>query len=389
MNEIIKKDGEFIMHTYNRFGVVLDKGKNATVYDDSGRELIDFGSGIGVNSLGYCNDGWINAVTTQLNALHHASNLYYTVPAVMLAEKLCLATHMDKALLCNSGAEANEAAIKLARKYSHDKYGDGRNKILSLKNSFHGRTMATLTATGQEVFHQHFFPFLEGHIYAETNIESIEKSIDKSVCAVMIEMIQGEGGVVPLDNSFVHKINETCKERDILLIVDEVQTGIARTGKLLCYEWYGIEPDIVTLAKGLGGGLPIGACLSGNKCALTFGFGDHGTTFGGNPVVAAGANYILDTVNNDEFLNCVIKKSNYIINQLNNIPNVTGVTGKGLMLGISIKDGLSSRQAAENALNNGLMVLTAKNKIRLLPPLTITYEEIDKGLHILEEVLNY
>lgn len=389
MNGIIKKDGEFIMHTYNRFGVVLDKGKNATVYDDSGNEIIDFGSGIGVNTLGYCNEGWINAVTNQLNALQHASNLYFTKPAAMLAEKLCLAAHMDKAMLCNSGAEANEAAIKLARKYSHDKYGNGRNKIISLINSFHGRTMATLTATGQDVFHQHFFPFLDGHIYAEANIESFEKAMDDSVCAVMIEMIQGEGGVVPLDDSFVQNLNNICKERDILLIVDEVQTGIARTGKFLCYEWYGIEPDIVTLAKGLGGGLPIGACISGSKCSMTFGVGDHGTTFGGNPVVAAGANYIMDTVNNDKFLNDVIEKGNYIIKKLNDMPNITSVTGKGLMLGISIKDGLLSRQAAENALKNGLMVLTAKNKIRLLPPLTITYKEIDKGLCILKKVLNY
>lgn len=388
MSDTTIKDNAYIMRTYNRFDVVLDRGHNATVYDENGKKYIDFGSGIGVNSLGYCNKGWTEAVTYQLNKLQHASNLYYTKPAASLAAKLCDISHMTNVLLCNSGAEANETAIKLARKYSHDKYGAGRNKIISLLNSFHGRTMAALTATGQEVFHQHYFPFLEGHIYSEANIDSIKSICDQSVCAVMIEMIQGEGGVLPLSAEFVAELHKFCKDNDILLIVDEVQTGIARTGKFLCHEWYGIAPDIITLAKGLGGGLPIGACMSGKKCANTFNYGDHGTTFGGNPVIAAGAEYIIDTVSDVQFLKELMIKSDYMIAALRKIDGITEITGKGLMLGAALKDGISARAIAEKALVNGLIVLTAKNKLRFLPPLTINYEELDEGLNILDKILD-
>lgn len=388
MSDTLIKDNAYIMRTYNRFNVVLDKGCNATVYDENGKKYIDFGSGIGVNSLGYCDKGWTEAVTNQLNKLQHTSNLYYNKRAASLAAKLCDISHMTNVLFCNSGAEANETAIKLARKYSHDKYGGGRNKIISLVNSFHGRTMAALTATGQEVFHQHFFPFLEGHMYAEANIDSVKSICDKSVCAVLIEIIQGEGGVMPLDAEFVNKLHKLCNDNDILLIVDEVQTGIARTGKFLCHEWYGITPDIITLAKGLGGGLPIGACMSGSKCAGTFNYGDHGTTFGGNPVIAAGAEYIIDTVANVQFLKEIIKKSDYLIAALGKIDGIVEITGKGLMLGAALKDGISARTVAENALECGLIVLTAKNKLRFLPPLTISYEELEEGLGILGKVLN-
>lgn len=385
---IINNDKQFIMNTYNRYGVVLEQGKGARVSDIDGKSYIDFGSGIGVNSLGYCDDGWVDAVSAQLGKLQHTSNLYYSQPCVDLAKKLVNATHADKAMFSNSGAEANEAAIKLARKYSYDKYGIGRDKILSLNKSFHGRTIATLSATGQDAFHQYYYPFVQSHEYADPTQDAVTAKLDSSYCAVMIELIQGEGGVNCLEENFVKWLAAECNSRDILLIVDEVQTGIARSGMLLCSSWYGIEPDITTLAKGLGGGLPIGTCLAGKSCSNVFNFGDHGTTFGGNLAVAAGANYIMDTVNSAEFLNGVNERGEYIRTALSGISAVKGISGKGLMLGIELTDNLFARDVANAALEQGLLVLTAKEKIRLLPPLNIDYAELEQGLAILTKVLN-
>ena len=376
------------MPTYGRFPVVLEQGNNATVYDDQGREYIDFGSGIGVNALGYADPGFVQAVTAQLAKLQHASNLYYTAPQAELAENLCRLSGFDKVFFGNSGAEANECAIKAARKYSFDTYGGQRNQIITLVNSFHGRTVTTLAATGQDAFHNYFFPFTEGFAYAKANdFAALSAMVNQNTCAIMMEMIQGEGGVVPLDKDFVCKVAELCKEKDILLICDEVQTGVARTGSFFAFEQYGIQPDLVTLAKGLGGGLPIGACLCGQKLADTMTGGTHGSTFGGNPVSCAGAVEILKRID-EAFLDEVRQKGIYITDRVRKMPCVTGVTGRGLMLGVSLKEGLTSGQIVKEALEAGLMLLTAKAKVRMLPPLTISDEEINKGLDILEKVLS-
>ena len=311
--EIKKKDSEYIMHTYGRFDIVLDHGKGATLWDADGKEYVDLTSGIGVNSLGHGNEKIVGAITKQAEKLMHASNLYYTEPMVSAAEKLVTATGMGKIFFANSGAEANEGAIKVARKYSFDKYGAGRNKIVTLIQSFHGRTVTTLKATGQDKFHQYFFPFTEGFDYAAANdIEDMKRKIDDTTCAVMMEMIQGEGGVLPLDKEFVQATAEICKEKDILLLIDEVQTGIGRTGSLFCYEQYGVQPNIISMAKGLGGGVPIGAVMADKKCQDVLGAGTHGTTFGGNPLCCAAANTVLDIVNKPEFLKSVQEKGEYL-----------------------------------------------------------------------------
>ena len=283
--EIKNDEQEFMMHAYGRFNTALVSGKGATAYDSEGKEYIDFTSGIGVNSLGYCDEGWTNAVAKQAATLQHISNLYYSPLQTELSKKLCALSGMKRVFLCNSGAEANECAIKIARKYSFDKYGSGRQKIVTLVNSFHGRTVTTLAATGQDVFHNYFFPFTEGFVYAEANnTDSLKSCIDDEVCGIFIELVQGEGGVMPLEQSYVDEIAAVCREKDILLMVDEVQTGVSRTGTFYCYQGYGIEPDIVTSAKGLGGGLPIGACLCSEKAQDVIVPGTHGTTFGGNPI---------------------------------------------------------------------------------------------------------
>lgn len=378
--DLKEKDKEYIINSYARYDSVLMRGTSATAIDNDNREIIDFGSGIGVNSLGFANENWANAVCRQVKKLQHTSNLFYNEPSILLAEELINITHMKKVFFCNSGAEANEAALKIARKFSYDKYGTGRNKILSLNNSFHGRTIATLSLTGQDSFHKFFYPFVDSHFYSNPDIESIEKIIDDDFAAIFIELIQGEGGVNVLDYEFVRQLEKFCIKKDLLLIVDEVQTGIGRTGKMFCYEHYGIKPNIVTLAKGLGGGLPIGACLVDQRCSKVIRAGEHGTTFGGNPVVAAGALEVLKTLLNDDFLDQVNFKAKLFRDILADIPEIKAVSGIGLMIGIELPEYINAREFADKCLDNGLIVLTAKSKIRLLPPLNISEDEINSGM---------
>lgn len=386
--KIQNADESYVAQTYGRFSVAIEKGVNATCYDFDGKEYVDFSSGIGVNSLGFCDKGWIEAVTAQLNTLQHISNLYYTKPCTDAAKLLCERTGMKKVFFSNSGAESNEGAIKCARKYSFDKYGEGRNKVITLVNSFHGRTVTTLAATGQDVFHKYFFPFTEGFEFAIANdIENLKKITDETVCAVMVELIQGEGGVMPLDKAYVKEVEAFCKEKDILLIVDEVQTGIGRTGELFAFQHFGISPDIVTTAKGLGGGLPLGCVVFSEKTENVFKAGDHATTFGGNPVATAGAAYILSKLD-ESFLSEVKAKGEYIREKILKMPHIEGVDGLGLMMGVRLDGDIKSADIVRKAIEKGVLLLTAKAKVRLLPPLTITYEEIDKGLSALEEVLS-
>lgn len=378
-------DDEYIIHSYGRFPVLLTKGKGATVQDDTGKTYIDFTSGIGVNALGFCDDNWVQAVSAQLQSLQHTSNLYYTEPCIQAAKLLCEKSGMKKVFFGNSGAEANEGVIKAARKYSFLKYGASRNKIIALQNSFHGRTMAALSATGQDAYHNFFFPFVDGFVFAKANdFADILSKMTDDVCAVMLETVQGEGGVVPLDKEYVQAVAKACKEKDILLIVDEVQTGMGRTGSLFSYQQFGIQPDLVSCAKGLGGGLPIGAVLFGEKTEPVFVPGDHGSTFGGNPVVCAGAVHILNTMD-EAFLQDVQKKGAYLKEKIEKMPHVENVAGLGMMLGIQLD--VEAKPVINALLEAGLLVLSAKTKIRLLPPLTITQEELDKGLTILEQTL--
>ena len=378
-------DDEYIIHSYGRFPVLLTKGKGSTVQDDTGKTYIDFTSGIGVNALGFCDDNWVQAVSTQLQSLQHTSNLYYTEPCIQAAKLLCEKSGMKKVFFGNSGAEANEGVIKAARKYSFLKYGASRNKIIALQNSFHGRTMAALSATGQDAYHNFFFPFVDGFVFAKANdFADILSKMTDDVCAVMLETVQGEGGVVPLDKEYVQAVAKACKEKDILLIVDEVQTGMGRTGSLFSYQQFGIQPDLVSCAKGLGGGLPIGAVLFGEKTETVFVPGDHGSTFGGNPIVCAGAVHILNTMD-EAFLQDVQKKGAYLKEKIEKMPHVENVAGLGMMLGIQLD--VEAKPVINALLEAGLLVLSAKTKIRLLPPLTITQEELDKGLTILEQTL--
>ena len=389
--EYISNSKKYVANTYARFDLVLESGKDAKLKDIDGKEYIDLGSGIGVNSIGYANKNWVDAVSKQLKTLQHTSNLYYNKSYIELAKKLCAITKHDKVFFCNSGAEANEAAIKCARKYSFNKYGKDasykRYNIVTLKNSFHGRTMATISATGQDVFHNFFFPFLEGFLFAEANnYEDTISKLQNNACAVMMELIQGEGGVIPLDKEYVQKVRKYCEENDILFIVDEVQTGVGRTGKFLCSEHFDIKPDITTLAKGLGGGLPIGAMLMSKKCSDVFVHGDHASTFGSNPAVTCGALEVIKIIDKN-LLKSVEKKSKYIKNKLSKLDNVVSVDGIGLMLGIGLKDGLNAREIVEKCIEKGAIPLTAKNKIRLLPPLTITDKELEKAVSILCECI--
>lgn len=378
-----EKDLKYIMHTYGRYDVALKSGKGAVAYDENGKKYIDVSSGIGVNSLGYCNDGWVEAVTKQVGTIQHMSNYFYSEQASNLAEKLCNLTGLSKVCFGNSGAEANECAIKIARKYSFDKYGEGRNGIITLKNSFHGRTVTTLSATGQDVFHNYFFPFTEGFSYVEAgNMNALKNAVNKNTCAVMLELIQGEGGVNILDKDYVQSLVKFCNENDILVIVDEVQTGIGRTGKLFAFENYEILPDLVTVAKGLGGGLPIGLCMCGEKLKDVMSPSTHGTTFGANPVVCAGANYVLDTITADGFLDEVNKKGAYIEDKVSKFRNVKNVRKMGLMIGIELESG-NAHDIAVKCVENGLLIITAKDLLRMLPPLVITYDEIDEALKIL------
>ena len=385
-NEIKNLDKEKIVGTYSRYDMVADSGSGSHCVSKDGKKYIDFTSGIGVNSLGFCDEGWVAAVTAQLNKLQHVSNLFYTEPQVKVAEQLTARTGMKKVFFGNSGAEANEAAIKTARKYGTIKKGGTVNKIITLNNSFHGRTMATITATGQENYHKFFTPFLEGFAYCEANDSAqLEKLVDDDTCAIMMEMIQGEGGVLNLEKEFVATAAKLCRDKDMLLIVDEVQTGIGRSGKLFAYEHFGIKPDLVTFAKGIGGGLPIGGCLFGEKCCDVLEPGNHGTTYGGNPVACAGAAEVLRRMD-DAFLEDVAAKGEYLKKALMEMPQVVGVSGMGLMLGVEI-EGKEAAEVVKDALESGLMILTAKNKVRMLPPLTITYDEIDEGLEIFKKAL--
>ena len=387
LDEIKKQHDAAVMPTYGRFPVALASGHGATAIDVEGRAYIDFGSGIGVNALGYCDEGWVRAVQEQAAALQHISNLYYSPVQVQFAAELCAATGMGRVFLCNSGAEANECAIKLARKYSFDKYGKGRSTIVGLENSFHGRTLTTLSATGQDVFHQYFFPFTEGFSFAKAgDLDSLKDKLDGSVCAVLLECVQGEGGVVALDKAYVQAVQALCRERDVLLLVDEVQTGAGRTGTFLACEQLGLQPDVVTMAKGLGGGLPIGACLCTQALGGVMSAGMHGSTFGGNPVACAAGRYMLSRLTQPAFLEEVAGRGAAFRQRLAAMPHVREVRGMGMMIGVVLDAG-TARAVAEDCLQNGLLILTAKTLLRLLPPLNITREELDKGLSILESVL--
>lgn len=389
-DEIRALEKQYVMQTYGRNEIALVNGKGAHLFDSEGKEYIDFASGIGVNCLGYQQETQVEALCDQIQHLMHCSNLFYSEPMVCVAKELVESTGMSRVFFANSGAEANEGMIKTARKYSSDHYGNDRYKIVTLRQSFHGRTMTTLMATGQDKFHQYFYPLPEGFDYASaSDFEEFKTHIDDSVCAVIMEMIQGEGGVVPLDPSFVQQVAAYCKERDILVCIDEVQTGIGRTGTLFCYEQYGIEPDIVSSAKGLGGGIPIGAVLCGKKCADTLQVGHHGSTFGGNLLACRSAQVVLSIVNQPEFLQEVQEKGNYLKEQLRSLysPAIKDVRGLGLMIGIGVdpqKRGDYVKQLQEK----GVLVLTAgSDTIRLLPPLVITKEDIDQAIACMKEVL--
>ncbi|MBV4432215.1 aspartate aminotransferase family protein [Clostridium tyrobutyricum] len=379
----------YLMNTYGQFPIVFTHGKGCKIYDTEEKEYLDLTSGIGVSSLGYGNEEWINAVTDQAKNLAHISNIFLNIPELTLAKKLTEASGMSKVFFGNSGAEANEGAIKLARKYSYLKYGKGRSTILTLNKSFHGRTITTLKATGQEKFHKYFDPFTEGFKYTDVDVKSLEAAIDPTVCAIMMEAIQGEGGVYPLPKKFIDKVFEISKKKDILVIFDEVQCGMGRTGKLFGYMNYGVEPDIVSTAKGLAGGLPIGAVLCNKKLENTFVPGDHGSTFGGNPVSTAGANCVVDTLKKPGFLDDIAKKGAFVKDFFKKISsrNILEVRGIGLMLGIQL-DSEKSSEVQKKALKNGILVLTAgPSVVRLLPPLVISEEELKYALSSLIKII--
>ncbi|HRR77069.1 MAG TPA: aspartate aminotransferase family protein [Ruminococcus sp.] len=383
----IQKFNDHVVQSYGRYPLAMKKGQGRRCVDEDGKEYIDLGSGIGTNSLGYCDEKWADAVCAQVRTLQHNSNYYYTEVQAEFAEKLCETAGYKSVFFGNSGAEANECAIKTARKYSFDKYGKGRHNIITLVNSFHGRTIATLSATGQDVFHNYFFPFVEGFINVEANnIDDLKAKLDDTVCAVMIEYVQGEGGVNALQQDFVDAIYDLCAKKDVLVIADEIQTGVGRTGKFLAGDHFGKKADITTLAKGIAGGIPMGACLMNEKCSGVLTAGTHGSTFGGNPIACAGGLAVLDRLSSNGFLDEVAKNAEYIKKELEKCSEVASVTGLGLMVGISLKT-KKAGDVAKEALNRGLLVLTAKEKVRLLPPLTISEDELRDGLKILMEIL--
>ncbi|MGE4277292.1 MAG: aspartate aminotransferase family protein [Lawsonibacter sp.] len=387
--ELKTLDEQYVMHSYNRFPVAIDHGKGATLWDLDNKAYIDFTAGIGVCSLGYANESWLKAVTDQAAKLGHISNLFYSEPYVKVAQKLCTRTGMSNVMFSNSGAEGNEAMIKLARKYSFDKYGKGRGTVITLHNSFHGRTITTLAATGQDVFHNYFFPFTEGFRYADANdLDSVKAVAGHDVCAVMVELVQGEGGVLPLDREFVQAVADLCAKRDWLLLIDEVQTGVGRTGTLFAFQQYGIQPDAVSFAKGIAGGLPFGGVMANEKCRNVFAPGTHGTTFGGNPVAAAAACQVLDIID-DAFLLQVQEKGEYLRTQIEamDLPCLGATRGLGLMIGIEVKGEKTNKELAAKLVEHGLLCLTAGPGLRMLPPLVITKEEMDQGLAILKETL--
>ena len=388
-SELMALDGQVVMQTYGRFPVTIARGEGAHFWDLEGRRYVDFTSGIGVNSLGSCHPAWIAAIEAQIHKFGHTSNLFYTEPCVRLAQTLTARTGMANAFFANGGGEANEGMIKLARKYSFDKYGAGRSNIVTLRQSFHGRTVTTLAATGQDVFHNYFFPFTEGFRYAEPDdLDSVRAAAGTDSCAVMLELIQGEGGVRPLDADFVRAVAAFCRERDLLLLVDEVQTGVGRTGSLFAFQQYGILPDVCSFAKGIAGGLPMSGILANEKCRKVLTPGTHATTFGGNPVCAAAALAVLDTLDTAT-LNQVTDKGFYLREQIEALgsPYVRDVRGMGLMVGVGIQ-GITHAEAAAKLREAGLLCLTAGSDIlRLLPPLTITKAELDEGLAIMKKVL--
>ena len=375
-------DNTYVANTYGRFPIEIVSGKGALVVDSNGKQYVDMGSGIAVNTFGIADDEWVNAVTMQLNTLQHMSNLYYTRPCAELAKLLCEKTGMKKVFFGNSGAEANECAIKVARKYAMQTKGSEYYTIITLKNSFHGRTLTTLAATGQDVFHSQFLPLTEGFVHAEANnIDELKSKIaENKVAAIMFETVQGEGGVLPLDEQFVTEMKKIADENDILLIADEVQTGNGRTGKLYGYMHYGITPDLFTTAKGLGGGLPIGACVMSGKVQNVLQSSDHGSTFGGNPVACAGAINVINRLT-DEFLAEVQAKSDMVFDRLSKAEGVISVSGKGLMIGIETKKDASA--VITECRENGVLVIKAKSKVRLLPPLNITWEQITHAVDII------
>ena len=384
---ITEIDKQYVANTYARFPVELVSGKGAILKDSEGKEYIDLGSGIAVNVFGVADDEWLTAVTNQLSTLTHTSNLYFTEPCSTLAKMLCERTGMKKAFFGNSGAEANECAIKVARRYAFDKYGDESHAtIITLKNSFHGRTIATLTATGQDGYHTHFGPFVEGFVYAEANnADDVRRLAEENNCtAIMMELVQGEGGVCKLHKEFVDEVKKIADEKDLLIIVDEVQTGNGRTGSLYAFQQYGFMPDIVTTAKGIGGGLPIGVAMLGEKVENVLIPGSHGTTFGGNPVCCAGACNILSRID-DALLDEVKAKSEYIFNEFEGAKGVKSVSGLGLMIGIETEK--EAKEIVNACMKNGVLILTAKTKVRLLPPLNIGWDELKKAVAILKEAI--
>lgn len=383
---IKEKDQYYVANTYARFPIEIVSGKGSTVVDSDGKEYIDMGSGIAVNIFGMCDEEWTSAVAKQLTVCQHTSNLYYSAPCVKLAELLCEKTGMKKVFFGNSGAEANEGAIKVARKYAFEKKGKDYYKILTLNNSFHGRTITTLAATGQDAFHKDFLPLTDGFVYTDANdVEMLKRVVSENkLAAIMFEIVQGEGGVVPLTKEFVECIKDICEKEDILMIVDEVQTGNGRTGKLFGYMHYGLSPDIVTTAKGLGGGLPIGAVIMGEKTKDVLTSGTHGSTFGGNPVSCAGAVNIVSRLTYG-FLEEVNRKSKFIIDELKNADGVKSVTGLGLMLGIETEKDAS--EVIKICQENGVLPIKAKNKVRLLPPLNITDDELIKAVSVIKKAV--
>ncbi len=381
MTDVFSTDKEFVANTYARFPIDIVSGKGSLVTDSDGKEYIDLGSGIAVNTFGVADDEWIKAVTAQLGKFQHTSNLYYTEPCAALAEELCKRTGMKKVFFSNSGAEANECAIKAARKYAADKKGKDCFKIITLNNSFHGRTLTTLAATGQEAFHRDFLPLTEGFVSVEPTPEALTAAVGDDTAAIMFEIVRGEGGVIPLERPFIDAAIGIAKEKDILLIADEVQCGNGRSGKLYAYMNYGFMPDIVSTAKGLCGGLPLGATMLGEKVENVFTPGSHGSTFGGNPVCCAGALNILSRLD-DALLREVSKKSEYIFSEMSGADGVESVSGLGLMIGIKTKK--PAKEVVSECMKNGVLALTAKDRVRLLPALNIPFDLLKKALEILK-----
>lgn len=385
MNGFIDLDKEYVANTYARFPIEIVSASGSVLVGINGKEYVDMGSGIGVTAFGNGDKEWKQAVIDQLDKVQHVSNLYYTEPCAQLAKELCEKTGMKKVFFGNSGAEANECAIKVARKYAADKKGEDYSVIITLKNSFHGRTITTLAATGQDVFHSKFKPLTDGFVHANANdLDSVKRLIKEyKVCGILIECVQGEGGVIALDKEFVKGIEKICNDNDIVFMVDEVQTGNGRTGSLYAYMNYGVKPDVVSTAKGLGGGLPIGACMMNEKTECVLSFGDHGSTYGGNPVCAAGALNVIKRLD-EKFLSSVREKSEYVFNELDGAKGIESVSGLGLMIGI--KTIRPAKEVVGECIEKGVVCLTAKDKVRLLPALNIPKNLLEKAIRTIKEV---